>query len=476
VTSATATPRKRGTRTPAEAPAPAPVAPEAEASSGDESGDSPALAANQASRALSIPGIQAQFTERALILPEKMTVKSWLKVVEAIDTVREGARWWFGDALLQGEERWGDTYSQALDAGKYDYATLRNLRSVAKRYPSSERIYDLSWSHYNAAMGVPLDVARELLADAFANDWSVVQLRERIKEIKSGQAVVGTVDGQTTNGTGPVPGMAVTRIEDMPGIKPIDDPDAYMTAGKTVFDCGGCDYVFAEQVWHCVGCGGHWSISEDECPNEACGDGLADSPAPSAATGPTLAPSTRTVTGTVVPPAGSSDDTDRAILVLASFPYADLDPSDIAASLVSSDAYPDVMAQLMATHNWLGQVIEAMAAKDDEPEAPGRDAEIEDEESEDEDGLGELFGDDESAEDDDESDDGEDEAEDDDTASESTLTASETASAATRTGAWSTKGADVVPPASPAASKPLSPAPKPGTGKPVRRRAKAAAS
>jgi hypothetical protein len=399
VTSATATPRKRGTRTPAEAPAPAPVAPEAEASSGDESGDSPALAANQASRALSIPGIQAQFTERALILPEKMTVKSWLKVVEAIDTVREGARWWFGDALLQGEERWGDTYSQALDAGKYDYATLRNLRSVAKRYPSTERIYDLSWSHYNAAMGVPLDVARELLADAFANDWSVVQLRERIKEIKSGQAVVGTVDGQTTNGTGPVPGMAVTRIEDMPGIKPIDDPDAYMTAGKTVFDCGGCDYVFAEQVWHCVGCGGHWSISEDECPNEACGDGLAGGPAPSAVTGPTLAPSTRTVTGTVVPPAGSSED-----------------------------------------------------------------------------GLGELFGDDESAEDDDESDDGEDEAEDDDIASESTLTASETASAATRTGAWSTKGANVVPPASPAASKPLSPAPKPGTGKPVRRRAKAAAS
>jgi hypothetical protein len=467
VTSATATPKRRRAAKPAEAvetqaPPVEPIeaaAPESDTPDASDSDDAPetaesrALAAQQATRALTIPGISAQFHERSLALPEKLTIKGWLKIVEAIDTVREGARWWFGDAIIAGETRWGETYSQALDANKYDYATLRNLRSVSKRYAPAERIYDLSWSHYNAAMGVPLDVARGILAEAFANDWSVAQVREYIKEIKSREATNGT----TADIVKPV-APSLPRTEDLPGIKPLtaEQVATIEASGRTVEMCGGCDNVFAERVWHCVGCSGHWSLSVDECPNERCGVVTDDTdvPAPEAAT-PT--PSTPTVAGTVI--TATENGADQALTVLMSFPFADLDPSDIAASLMSSDVYHDPVAILMSVHHWLGQVIDAASSDDDEPEAPGRDDEIESEEAEGvdapddgEDGLGDIF----TAEDD------EDQDADDENASDigmhpsSPVTASQAAPAPT-----------------PAVSKPLSPAPKPGSGKPVRRRATA---
>lgn len=497
MTSPTATsakpPRRVKPKTAAEAAppaAPAPVAPAAvetppENDAGDtsESGQS---VATQHSRALSIPGVQATFTERSLILPEKLTVKRWLDVVNAIDGVREGARWWFGDALIQGEARYGETYAQALDAGKYDLGTLRNLRSVANRYKPADRIYDLSWSHYNAAMSLPLDVAKDVLKQAVAEGWSVVQVRLRIKEIKSGDTDQSPApsNGQTA------PNSAVVRDEDLPGVKPITDVEAYMSAnpGKTLFDCGGCDRVFAEQVWHCVGCSGHWPLSEDECPNELCGQdtGAESDPVPTATTAP--APSSaapRTVTGTVVTAADTG--ADQALTVLMSFPFADLDPSDIAASILASDGYADPIATLMSVHQWLGQVIEATAAEDnDESESDDDETdEGEDDESGEtiDDGLGDLdfgSGDDQEASETDETDG---EAADDDTA---TTEAPAATKAASRTGAWSTKGADVIPdatptpsaapPARPLANEPARPAPKPGSGKPVRQRRAAAQS
>lgn len=476
MTSATATPRRRRAPKSAEAEAPAAVTPEAEApdapeapdasetdSDASETGESRAVTnREQASRALSIPGISATFTERSLTLPEKLTIKGWLRVVEAIDTVREGARWWWGDAIIQGESRWGDTYSQALDAGKYNYDTLRALVSCAKRYPPAERIYDLSWSHYHAAMGVPLDVARDLLVQASADDWSVMQVRERVKEIKSARAVNGTGPAPTTtttNGATVVRGLTATpRPEDLPGIKPLTAEQVIEAeaAGRTVEQCGGCDNLFAEKVWHCVGCMGHWPLNLDECPNERCG---MDTGATTTQIPETPAPATRTVAGTVI--TAADNGADQALTVLMSFPFADLDPSDIAASLMSSDVYADPMASLMSLHNWLGQVIEAAASDDDEPEAPGRDAEAEAEEADEdtdapedgEDGLGDLFGD----TDDDDTEGTDEEAEDDENASESPVTASQAA-----------------PAPAPAASKPLSPAPKPGASKPVRRRSSAA--
>lgn len=473
----------------AEAPA-VETAPEAEApaetnDTGDagQSGASTAMSKLAASRALNIPGIRAQFTPTALILPDKMSIGDWTKVVDAIDGVREGARWWFGDAINAGEARFGERYSQALDASKYDYATLRNLALVARRFQPDtivdgeivpgRRHATLSWSHHHAVIGVPADVADEILRTAEAESWSVAQVRAHVKEIKATGKGADTGGTPPTNGNGIVPGMArpTANPQDLPGVKPLTEAQAaeYANSGQTTYICEGCPSIFGEQVWHCLGCGGHWSLDVDDCLNPACGEDIAPdetetvpTPISTGANGTTP----RVVSGEILPSAASQMGADQALLVLASFPFRDLDPSDIAASLLASDGIPDALSALMGVHDWLAEVIEAMAGADDEDE-DGRDGPSDPEDADETgDTLGDLDFDDAS-----DAEDASGEAESDEMAEDTGDTVDASAVADTgRPGAWSTKGANVVPDATPAApAKPLSPAPKPA-GRPVRRR------
>lgn len=487
------TTRKRPAPKSAPAPAPEAEAPDQTTDNGDaeasENNESPAQTTSVArtvptsARALNIPGVRAHFTPTALILPEKISIVDWSKVVDAIDGVREGSRWWLGDAINAGEARFGEKYSQALDASRYDYASLRNLAMVARRFQPDtigadgeiipgRRHAGLSWSHHHAVIGVPNDVADEILAKSEADSWSVSQVREHVKEIKSSGATAGGT-APSRNGTGgAVPGAVTpTDPSKLPGVKPLAEAEIqeYAQAGKTVYECDGCNLTFGVQVWHCLGCGGHWTLDVDDCQNEMCGvdDGDATGGTAPAVTGGTTSGA---VSGTVIPGAATGGS-DQAILVLSSFRYADLDPTDAAASFAALAADGvDVVATLLETHQWLSQVIEALAAGDDEMDDAARQAEIEAEESEG-DGLGDL---DFEASEDDES--GDESAE----ASEDAAEAPEAVSrvATGRSGAWSTEGANVKPAASAAVSqgtlaqsRPMTPAPKPGAGKPVRRRA-----
>lgn len=398
--------------TPPEPPAPPPVeTPEPPASDASEDGsEGTAIAERPRRRALTIPGVKAEFTATALILPEEYNERDWLRVVNSIDMVREGARWWWGDAINAGEARFNEKYSQALDMTQYDYATLRNLTMVARRYAPERRHAALTWSHHHAVIGVPDDVADDLLAWAEGENppktrRSVADLRTRVKEIKA-EAAPGS---EPVRGQGPtVPGSPVAT-PDQPGEKPLtaEQIEEYRQAGKIVYDCGGCGLTFGVSVWQCLGCGSHWAADVDDCQNERCGEvvntpaptptGSAPSPAdvgpirqgqpaPAATNGTTPA-----VSGAVIAP--TPRNADEMISSLISYPFDALDPSDIALDLArqaEAEAISDPIAALMGLHHWLGQVLEALAGTDDDgrdgPQAPPDDEDASD--------IGELdFGD-----------------------------------------------------------------------------------
>lgn len=58
------------------------------------------------------------------------------------------ARWWVGDWLNYGEQRWGEMYAQAEVTTGWDYQRLRDAKWVANGVHLSVRKDNLSWSHH----------------------------------------------------------------------------------------------------------------------------------------------------------------------------------------------------------------------------------------------------------------------------------------------------------------------------------------
>ena len=56
--------------------------------------------------------------------------------------------WWFGDWCNFGERKYGEKYSQALEASDYERSTLRQASWVARQIEMSRRLDNLSWSHH----------------------------------------------------------------------------------------------------------------------------------------------------------------------------------------------------------------------------------------------------------------------------------------------------------------------------------------
>jgi hypothetical protein len=51
---------------------------------------------------------------------------------------------WIGDWLNYGEQKWGEMYTQALDATEFDYGTLRDDKWISSKIQLSDRSDNLA--------------------------------------------------------------------------------------------------------------------------------------------------------------------------------------------------------------------------------------------------------------------------------------------------------------------------------------------
>jgi N6-adenosine-specific RNA methylase IME4 len=139
----------------------------------------------------SIPGdrqmlvIPGNVTVTGLVLPETMTFEEWLGVGEQLKNAERSLMWWIGDWLRFGEQKYGEMYSQALEATDFNYQSLRDAAWVAGQYELSDRSDNLSWTHHRFAAALPAPERGRMLGLAEANDWSVRELRKRISQFKA---------------------------------------------------------------------------------------------------------------------------------------------------------------------------------------------------------------------------------------------------------------------------------------------------
>jgi hypothetical protein len=91
------------------------------------------------------------------------------------------SNWWVGDWLQYGAARWGEKYSEAARITGYDVKTLRNIAYVAKRFDSSRRRDNLTWTHHAEVAALAPEQQDEWLDRALALRLSPGDLRIELR-------------------------------------------------------------------------------------------------------------------------------------------------------------------------------------------------------------------------------------------------------------------------------------------------------
>jgi len=132
---------------------------------------------------LAIPGeVQPTY----YIPDPNMTFEEWMAAVGQIAQLRKASRFWLGDAIAFGENKYGEKYAQAIDETKFDYQTLANAVWVCKSIEPSRRRENLSFAHHEAVAKLEPAEQDQWLDEAARNKWSSADLRGMLKESKGG--------------------------------------------------------------------------------------------------------------------------------------------------------------------------------------------------------------------------------------------------------------------------------------------------
>lgn len=130
---------------------------------------------------LNLPGV---YSRCGLELPENLDFDDWQNIGLKLATIQRATLWWWGDWLNYGERRYGEMYSQALDASEYEPQSLRAAKYVASRIELLSRLNNLSWSHHYEVAKFEPDLQDKWLRQAAEHGWSRKELRQQIKEYK----------------------------------------------------------------------------------------------------------------------------------------------------------------------------------------------------------------------------------------------------------------------------------------------------
>lgn len=131
---------------------------------------------------LALPGVT--FGERSLTLPEGLPYEQWERIGHLLQHMERNVQFWIGDWLRYGERRYGERYSQAIQASTgYQATTLANLAYVASQIEPSRR-REIAFGHHQAVASLPPAEQDDLLDQAERGHWTVRETREQARALK----------------------------------------------------------------------------------------------------------------------------------------------------------------------------------------------------------------------------------------------------------------------------------------------------
>ena len=122
----------------------------------------------------------------ALKLRKDLALDDWATIGSLLAKMHNGIQWALGDWWAFGHEAYGERKAVAKAKSiPYEFETLMNFGSVARRVPTSLRNEVLSFSHHYAIAGLDRVNQKKWLDRAARGKWSVKQLRRHMDEQKA---------------------------------------------------------------------------------------------------------------------------------------------------------------------------------------------------------------------------------------------------------------------------------------------------
>jgi len=123
-------------------------------------------------------------------------IDGWLEEGNRLAERHSRLQWEVGDWWSRGEHAYGERAKLAVElfAGRYSYASLRELGRVARAIEPSRRLDGVSWSHHQVVASLqPADQDRWLKG---AEEFPVRELRTAIKSLADGSTPNRRTDKQ----------------------------------------------------------------------------------------------------------------------------------------------------------------------------------------------------------------------------------------------------------------------------------------
>lgn len=119
-------------------------------------------------------------TEVSWSPPASMDYESWYRIGATLQQINRSLGWWIGDWLNAGEQKYGETYAQAIEWTDHSVETLRKYKAVSERIKPENRRADLSWTHHLIVAYMDPEEQIELLELAANLELSTSELRDLI--------------------------------------------------------------------------------------------------------------------------------------------------------------------------------------------------------------------------------------------------------------------------------------------------------
>jgi phage N-6-adenine-methyltransferase len=134
-----------------------------------------------------------RFTPTGWEPPISLTFEQWATVGQRLQQAESAMNFLIGDWLNEGERRYGETYTQAIEVTGHKVEKLRDCKWVSSAVKISLRKEILTWTHHSYVAGLPFDAQRTLLDFAAERQLSSRDLLEDVREYKNSLRQVGGI-------------------------------------------------------------------------------------------------------------------------------------------------------------------------------------------------------------------------------------------------------------------------------------------
>jgi len=123
-----------------------------------------------------------EFSETGVEVRGEPPFEAWAATIAALQVTATSLPLWAGDLLNYGEAKYGQKYSQFLDADIATYGTLRNWAWVTNKVPKERRIEGLTFTHYARVASLPAREQTAYLTKAADEELSASALEKLVRQ------------------------------------------------------------------------------------------------------------------------------------------------------------------------------------------------------------------------------------------------------------------------------------------------------